>query len=56
MKTGLIVVLVFLALGVVSLIMSIVENASWAIVAFQLGYLILVGSFGYIVWKKYGKT
>ncbi len=53
MKTILIIVLVFLTLGVVSLTMSIAENASWSIVAFQLGYLILVSSFGYIAWKKH---
>ncbi len=53
MKTILIVVIVFITLGVVSLTISIAENASWSIVAFQLGYLILACSFGYMAWKKH---
>ncbi len=53
MKTVLIIVIVFITLGVASLIMSLVHNASWSIVVFQLGYLILACSFGYIAWKKH---
>ncbi|MEQ9301071.1 MAG: hypothetical protein RIF33_21025 [Cyclobacteriaceae bacterium] len=53
MKIALMVVLIFLLSGLLSLVMSIVNNAPWSIVAFQMGYLILVSAAGYIAWKKY---
>jgi hypothetical protein len=53
MKTTLVIVLIFLILGVASVAVSVIENASVSIILFQLGYLILVSSFGYITWKKY---
>lgn len=53
MRVALVIILIFLMLGLVSLAISLVNKASFSIIAIELGYLILVGSVGYILWKKY---